>query len=63
MSRTNPSRIWRPAVAWVLYGLGDLICRLFTRRFGLFYPVYNRLMGWSHIVQGPSGRGPWEAME
>ena len=53
----------RRVAAWVLYGLGDGVSRIMNSAeiFGHLYPVYNRLMGWSVIVQGPSDRGPWDA--
>lgn len=49
--------------AWVFYGLGDAVSRLMNVAdvFGYLYPIYNRLMGWSVIIQGPSANGPWDA--
>jgi hypothetical protein len=51
--------------SWVLYWLGCAACWVMHVwdeyvGIGTFYPVYNRLMGWSSIVQGPSDNGPWE---
>jgi hypothetical protein len=57
----------RWALAWTLYLLGDVVCRVmnFWDEYvgvGTFYPVYNWLMGRSSMVQGDSGNGPWEAV-
>jgi hypothetical protein len=57
------TQLSRWLIAWMLYGLGDSVSRLMNSAeiLGHLYPVYNRLMGWSVIVQGPSANGPWEA--
>ena len=33
-------------LAWVLYWIGDIISITFMR-FGLGYPIYNKVMNWS----------------
>ena len=45
-------------LAWILYILGDLVYRIFAKRWR-GYTVYSKLLIWSHEVQGPSGNGPW----
>ena len=48
-------------LAWILYGLGAFFGWLtqFDQETFSWYPIYNRLMGWSEGVQGPSINGPW----
>lgn len=64
---------FRSATAWTLYGLGCaawwLECHffghLYFERLNLnlsIYMIYNHLMVWAHEIQGPSGNGPWEAL-
>jgi hypothetical protein len=53
----------RTALAWALYGLGDLIWRVFDQilPFGMrgpIYGLYQWAMGASSSLQG-DGPGPW----
>lgn len=54
----------RVAMAWTLYGIGDLVSksdRFDTEWFAAaWYPIYNRCMIWSNRIQGPVSRGPWK---
>jgi hypothetical protein len=36
------------ALAWTLYYLGDFVSRFLNITNGAVYPLYNRLMLWSH---------------
>lgn len=50
-------------VSLLLYYIGDFTCYIMekTELYGLFYPVYNKLMWWSLDIQRYfNGDGPWE---
>lgn len=56
----------RWALAWALYWIGDGIWQLMRLADPLsviLYRLYSRAMAASSWVQGPSGRGPWSAVE
>lgn len=66
-------KYFRWALAWTLYGLGDLASKIMELVpdsdgeskfvegwYAFWYPVYNNLMGWSCDIQGLSDFGPWE---
>lgn len=55
--------MFRVAIAWLLYGIGDALSKLPGRLSQYWYPVYNRLMCWSDDLQGDDKRGPWEDFE
>lgn len=56
----------RSWLAWALFGVGHLMWLVFDRwlPWGMPWPIYqayNRIMGWSDIVQGAGPHGPWSA--
>jgi hypothetical protein len=58
--------------AWTLFYIGDAVSKLLNvlpqsdrwewLSVGIC-AIYNRAMGWSHIVQGPGDFGPWYATD
>lgn len=50
---TESQSVFRTALSWILYRLGDLVS--YPIRWwdlGFLYPVYNRLMIWSVDLDG-----------
>ena len=47
---------------WSLYWLGHLVS-VPMRRWGYLYPIYNRLMLWSDLVQGDMEQGLWDDVQ
>jgi hypothetical protein len=48
LNEVKKQSIFRTALAWALFCLGDLVSRPMQRwDLGFLYPIYNRLMGWS----------------
>jgi len=54
----------RWTISYALYWMGHAVSRLDRWDIGwlidIWYPVYNRLMGWSTRVQGAGDFGPWQ---
>ena len=55
-------------LAWSLYLAGDTVSKILravpdTERWErpafVLCAIYNRVMVWSHLVQGPGDFGPW----